>query len=333
MYTHLLHNALLYCLYMNKKVIGFSVGLSMVFVSVLGVSAQSASDATAPEPTLYALPAEAIRDIMPISASVGDVDTIQTSTCLDLQSASLRYKATDSMTNGEVSMLQDFLVATSLLKTQVTGYFGLATFSAVKQFQKKSGFSPTGYVGPLTKAKIKEMSCNGEVVPLSQNQGQQWQGQPQQGGQNGIQPKPAVLPTTNGSGTPTMMGRPPMNASASPLPPVYGSTTPGFPPSQWMGMSSGTPKMPPTAVACTMEARLCPDGRMMARNPMNCEWITASCGQGQGQGIGSSTKPLPTIAPKPPMMIRGSATMTPAMPPVKGQMRAPSTGAVAPTGL
>lgn len=308
---------------MNKKVIGFSVGLSMVFVSVLGVSAQSASDATAPVPTLYALPAEAIRDIMPISASVGDVDTTQTSTCLDLQSASLRYKATDAITNGEVSMLQDFLVATSLLKTQVTGYFGLATFSAVKQFQKKYGFSPTGYVGPLTKARIKEMSCNGEVVPLSQNQGQ-----PQQGGQNGIQPKPAVLPFTNGSGTPTMMGRPPMNASSSPFPLMYGSTTPGFPPSQWMGMSSGTPKIPPTAVACTMEARLCPDGRMMARNPMNCEWITASCGQGQGQGVGGSTNP-----PKAPMMIRGSATMTPAMPPVKGQMRAPSTGAVAPTGI
>jgi hypothetical protein len=313
---------------MNKKVIGFSVGLSMVFVSVFGVSAQSASDATAPVPTLYALPAEAMRDIMPISASVGDVDTTQTSTCIDLQSASLRYKANDTSTSGEVSVLQDFLVATSLLKTQVTGFFGLATFSAVKQFQKNVGLNPTGYVGPLTKAKIKEMSCNGEVVPLSQSQGQGQGGQAPQGGQNGVQQKPPMMRFENGSGTPPMMGRPPMNASSSTLPPMYGSTTPGFPPRQGMGMgmSSGTPKMPPTAVACTMEARLCPDGRMMARNPMNCEWITASCGQ--GQGVGSSTNP-----PKPPVMIRGSATMTPAMPPIRGQMGAPSAGAVAPTGL
>jgi hypothetical protein len=247
------------------------------------------------------------------------VDTTQTSTCIDLQSASLRYKANDTVTSGEVSVLQDFLVATSILKTQVTGFFGLATFSAVKQFQKKSGLSPTGYVGPLTKAKIKEISCSGNMLPQGQNQDQG--GQPQQGRQNGAPQQPPMMRFDNGSGTPPMMGRPPM----------YGSTTPGFPPRQDVG--TGTPKMPPFAVACTMEARLCPDGRMMARNPMNCEWITASCGQGAGSSTNPMMpRPMPLGAPKPPVMIQGNAPM----PPVKGQVGTPSTGAVPavpPTGL
>jgi Putative peptidoglycan binding domain len=292
---------------MNKKVIGFSVGLSMVLVSVLGVSAQVMTDTSAPVPTLYTTTTvEPTVGIMPISASLGDVDVVQTSTCLDLQSTSLRYKAGDAMTNGEVSVLQDFLVASSVLKTQVTGFFGLATFSAVKQFQKQVGLNPTGYVGPLTKAKIKEMSCNGVALSQGQNQGKGSQGQSGQGGQNGMMPKPPMTRFENGSGTPPMMGRPPM----------FGSTTPGFPPRQDMG--TGTMKMPPMGVACTALARLCPNGQMMARNPMNCEWITASCDQGMSSSSMVMPRPMPGDTSKPPM--GGSATMPPMGVPAKGVM-------------
>jgi hypothetical protein len=95
-----------------------------------------------------------------VASTTGDIDPNAVSTCLDLKSDRLRYKAGDSGTNGEVSELQDFLISISLLKTQITGFFGLSTFQAVKQYQRISGLSPTGYVGPITRAKIKKDTCN-----------------------------------------------------------------------------------------------------------------------------------------------------------------------------
>jgi hypothetical protein len=284
---------------MHKKVIKVSLGLSMMLVSVLGVSAQTAPDVQVAVPTLYS--------VEPVTATVGDVDPTQTSTCVSLTSDALRYRSSDATTNGEVSVLQDFLVATSVLKSQVTGYFGLATFSAVKQFQKRTGLNPTGYVGPLTKAKIKDISCNGAQLPDAPG-ATNGKSQPSQPGQPGVAPRPMLF--DNGSGTPPMP-RPPVNGSSSPFPPMYGSTTPGFPPVPPQG--TGTPNMPP--VACTAIAQLCPDGRMMARNPMTCEWITASCGTS-----GSTSSPVtPRPVPVPPVMAKppvttGSATMTPATP-------------------
>lgn len=279
----------------------------MMLVSVLGVSAQTASDMQTAVPTLYtAEPA------VSVTATSGDVDPTQTSTCVVLNSDALRYRSSDATTNGEVSVLQDFLVATSILKSQVTGYFGLATFSAVKQFQKRTGLNPTGYVGPLTKAKIKDVSCNGAQLPPTGQQGQMSPQMPVQGGQGSMGMPP--MPFGNGSGTPPMM-HPPFNGSSSPFPPMmHGSTTPGFPPMPPQG--TGTPKNPP-AVACTMEARLCADGHVMARNPMTCEWITASCSPGMSSS--SPITPLPPVMAKPPMTT-GSATMTPATPRPTGIM-------------
>jgi peptidoglycan hydrolase-like protein with peptidoglycan-binding domain len=89
----------------------------------------------------------------------GDVDPQGDNSCLDL-TISLRYKDTDAKTDGQVSQLQDFLVAQGYITGNPTGYFGLVTLGGVKKFQSKYGFSPTGFVGPLTKAKIKEISCN-----------------------------------------------------------------------------------------------------------------------------------------------------------------------------
>lgn len=39
----------------------------------------------------------------------------------------------------------------------VTGYFGNLTFGAVKRFQSKYGIRQTGYVGPLTRAKLNSL--------------------------------------------------------------------------------------------------------------------------------------------------------------------------------
>lgn len=189
---------------MNKKVVTFSVGLSVFLFGIMSVSAIVGGTVTRS------------LEVMPISAVLEDVDPVNTSTCIDLQSNGLRYRANDAGTNGEVSVLQDFLISTGLLKTESTGFFGLGTFSAVKQFQKKQGLSPTGYVGALTKVKIKEQSCS-----LGKSEAQD----------------PSLSKET--------LGKP---------------------------------------VACTMEARMCPDGSMMPRDPATCKWLESKC-----QGVEQSS--------------------------------------------
>src|ERR1035437_2639025 len=47
-----------------------------------------------------------------------------------------------------------------------TGFFGSATLKAVKNFQRANGISPTGYVATYTRAKIKEIDCNGGSIQL-----------------------------------------------------------------------------------------------------------------------------------------------------------------------
>jgi len=73
----------------------------------------------------------------------------------------LRYRDRDIYKNGEVSILQDFLQTQNYLNNEPTGYFGLLTFKAVKDFQRSNGISPTGYVGATTRAKIANITCNG----------------------------------------------------------------------------------------------------------------------------------------------------------------------------
>lgn len=100
-------------------------------------------------------------------AQVTDVDPdSSTSDCVALQN-NLRYKDRDSNKNGEVSTLQDFLQSKNYLNSEPTGYLGLMTVKAVKDFQKDNSISPTGYVGPATRAKIKALTCGGIVDPIT----------------------------------------------------------------------------------------------------------------------------------------------------------------------
>lgn len=94
-------------------------------------------------------------------AQQSDIDPISStqSQCTVLTSSNLRIHARDSITNNEVSLLQSFLQDIGLLASEPTGMFGNATLAAVKAFQTQKGLSPTGYVGPLTRAKIQEVSC------------------------------------------------------------------------------------------------------------------------------------------------------------------------------
>ncbi len=236
----------------------------------------------------------------------GDVDTAPASTCIELKSDALRYRATDATTNGEVSVLQDFLVSTSLLKTSVTGYFGLGTMSAVKQFQRKARLSPTGYVGPLTKAKIKEVSCSGDVsFVVGQDQNKKFPSSssstlpplPSQKERERMMNPPVYASSTSGcdaqvrfcpNGTP--MARDPsscvwMESKCGSF--VPSTTTPSqgmfaAPPS-FYGEGSMFPPRPTSTnqgVVCTMEVRFCSNGSVMARNMTTCEWLTSSCPQG-----------------------------------------------------
>lgn len=65
---------------------------------------------------------------------------------------------------GNVARLQSFLISRGYLHSNVTGFYGTLTFSAVRNFQRDNGILAIGGVGPLTRNFIKTMSC-GNVVP------------------------------------------------------------------------------------------------------------------------------------------------------------------------
>jgi len=98
----------------------------------------------------------------------------------------LRYRMEEWTTGGQISLLQDFLKTRGLFKQKSNGFFGVTTLQAVNKFQESVGLSSTGFVGPLTRGKIKEQTCGGVVVipmrppigkiaVLSPNGGETWQ--------------------------------------------------------------------------------------------------------------------------------------------------------------
>lgn len=94
------------------------------------------------------------------SAQVSDVDPQGTSSCVSITN-NLRYRSTDAQVGGDVTALQDFLQSSGYLRVGPSGYFGLLTTKGVKAFQSDNVISPTGYVGPITRAKISAVSCSG----------------------------------------------------------------------------------------------------------------------------------------------------------------------------
>ncbi len=73
-----------------------------------------------------------------------------------------RTQSTDANTGGQVTDLQTFLKDQGFMDQIVTttGRYGSMTAKAVKAFQVKYNLSQTGATGPLTRAKIKAVSCN-----------------------------------------------------------------------------------------------------------------------------------------------------------------------------
>jgi peptidoglycan hydrolase-like protein with peptidoglycan-binding domain len=161
-----------------------------------------------------------------------------------------KLQATDEITKGEVSRLQDFLKEEGFLsKTQVvTGRFGPATQSALSKFQKSNGLSPTGATGPKTLAKIKEVSgCDDDeddVVPVKVIKDT---------------PRKEIRFCT-------------MEARLC----ADGSTMPREEDCTWRADKCPLPKKDKDIQRCTMEARLCADGSTMPRED-DCTWRADKC--------------------------------------------------------
>lgn len=73
----------------------------------------------------------------------------------------------DSLTQGQVTLLQTYLYAKGYLSTLPTGHFGPATETALKKLQTKNGIQATGATGPLTRTAIKEASCSSVSTNIS----------------------------------------------------------------------------------------------------------------------------------------------------------------------
>jgi peptidoglycan hydrolase-like protein with peptidoglycan-binding domain len=70
----------------------------------------------------------------------------------------LSYNLRNSNPVADVKALQDFLQAQGFFQTEPTGYFGTQTLTAAKAFQTAQNIIGTGYVGPITRARIAQLT-------------------------------------------------------------------------------------------------------------------------------------------------------------------------------
>lgn len=83
----------------------------------------------------------------------------------------LSFGRKDTLKIKEVALLQQYLKDNGFLLDSPTGYFGKGTRKAVMTFQNTYSIEPTGIVGPMTRAKIRELSCgvskSTQITPAS----------------------------------------------------------------------------------------------------------------------------------------------------------------------
>ncbi len=235
--------------------------------------------------------------------NISDGD-LSNDTCVSLQTSILRFRSTDATAGGDISELQDFLIAKGMLTGSPTGFYGRLTVNAVKAYQRQMGVSPTGNVGPLTKGIIEKETCGQNYIPpvavpqtsqptirsisVATNNTMLIYGNNLNAvnsfsngrsslnidnGKFGIVIRDGLITIPNISTA--LKGSFVDNASFE----VTLSTNDGY-------MSNTVPtSIPAYPVACTMEYRLCPDGSAMPREA-NCTWRNDKC----------STNNLPVIS-------------------------------------
>jgi peptidoglycan hydrolase-like protein with peptidoglycan-binding domain len=86
--------------------------------------------------------------------------------CVDLP-RDLSYTIQDSGDRHDVLLLQTFLQSRGFLKNNPTGYYGAQTRLAVRNFQIAVNLPGVGSIGPLTRAAIKNISCNSAPMPVT----------------------------------------------------------------------------------------------------------------------------------------------------------------------
>ena len=90
----------------------------------------------------------------------------QPSSCVIFNS-NFGYGAYDYSSGNAVSALQNYLVNQGYFNSAYlgTGHYGAITLRSVAQFQAAHGISATGFVGPLTRAMIQNISCGTNPTP------------------------------------------------------------------------------------------------------------------------------------------------------------------------
>ena len=108
--------------------------------------------------------------IGPGTSAQAQVMTTSANSCLSMQS-NMGYGARDYYSGGMVSALQNFLVDQGFFNNYYlgTGRYGSITPRAVVQFQSAHGIPATGFVGPLTRAAITQITCGTDIIPPSTN--------------------------------------------------------------------------------------------------------------------------------------------------------------------
>ncbi len=79
--------------------------------------------------------------------------------CISLTN-DIYYGSTDYSSGNEVTTLQTYLQEKAYFPYSPVGVFGPLTFAAVKRFQEANGVNPTGYVGPITRGVIENLTCS-----------------------------------------------------------------------------------------------------------------------------------------------------------------------------
>ncbi|MDB5244895.1 MAG: subtilase family protease [Parcubacteria group bacterium] len=179
--------------------------------------------------------------LTPVFASaqlMGDVPPSGTATSCVTLTHNLIRGSNDITTGGDVSELQDFLQTKGYLAINPTGYFGVLTYNAVRSYQSANGILASGYVGPITRAKINADSCSGT----------------------------STTPPTTSTVPGCVAGQ------------IYSSTTGndcGCPVGAIFSSATGNACPTTTVTACTADAKLCPDGSYVSRGGPSCTF--AAC--------------------------------------------------------
>lgn len=143
--------------YMSKKISSGVLGLLLFATPLISfaetsVSVQMQTDALLKQITQLQTQIAALR-------AQSTTPKVGISTCLNLNNA-LVIGSVDAATNGEVSKLQNFLIAAGMYpEARITGYYGTLTAQAVVRWQKAHGMdfvTLTSGVGPMTRGKLRE---------------------------------------------------------------------------------------------------------------------------------------------------------------------------------